>query len=194
MGDGSGSRTYTLRRRAALQEATRQRIIEATVSLHRSRGPARTTISAIAELAGVQRHTVYRHFPEEAALFKACAGHFLASHPPPDVGEWAGVEDFEERLRLGLEQLYSYYHSNNQMISNVLRDSAVVPVGAGFRALHSAAADALLPGRHGSGQSHAFTTALRVATDFRTWQALSAESDLSPRDAAALMCRMLACL
>lgn len=194
MGDGSSSRPYTLRRRAESQDATRGRIVEATVSLHQSEGPARTTISAIAKLAGVQRHTVYRHFPDESALLKACSGHFLAGHPPPDVRGWARVEDPIERLRAGLEQLYSYYDANEQMIANVLRDSAVVPVGAGFRALHTAATAALTAGSRPRGEGPVFATAVRLATDFRTWQVLSSGSDLSPGEGAELMCRMLGCL
>ena len=168
--------------------------MEATVSLHRSPGPARTTISAIAALAGVQRHTVYRHFPAEADLFQACAEHFLASHPPPDPDGWARVQEPEEQMRLGLEQLYSYYGTHEEMIASVLRDSAVVPVGAGFRALQSAAAGALVSARCAGGPSPNFAAAVRLATDFRTWQALRSESNLAPREAAALMCRMLACL
>lgn len=194
MGDGSTARPYTLRRRADNQAATRRRIVEATVSLHRSEGPARTTISAIAKLAGVQRHTVYRHFPEESALFKACAGHFLAAHPPPDVGSWAMVEDPQKRLRVGLEELYAYYAANAEMIANVLRDSALVPVGTGFRALHSAATAALAPQSRPRSHSPDFATAVRVATDFRTWQVLSSGSDLSPGQGAELMCRMLGCV
>jgi len=191
---GFGSRPYTLRRRAESQEGTRRRIVEAAVSLHRSEGPARTTISAIAQLAGVQRHTVYRHFPQEAALFQACAGHFLASHPPPNPSDWVRIEDPAERLRTGLEDLYSYYERNHQMIANVLRDSAFVPVGAGFRALHGAATKALLLSHPSGRRSPDFTDAVRLSTDFRAWQALVQGSELSAGEAADLMFRMLSCL
>lgn len=191
---GSGSRSYTLRRRADSQEATRRRIVEATVQLHRSAGPAHTTISAIAQVAGVQRHTVYRHFPHETALFQACAAHFLATQPPPDPDAWAGIESPSERMRTGLEALYSYYEANQQMIANVLRDSALVPVGAGFRALHAAASNALLLSHPSGRPPPAFAIGVRLATDFRTWQALGPPSALSPRESADLMLRMLTCL
>lgn len=191
---GSSSRRYTLRRRAESQEATRLRIVEAAVSLHRSEGPARTSISAIAELAGVQRHTVYRHFPQETALFRACAAHFLAGHPPPNPTDWAQIEDPGERLRRGLGELYSYYEANHQMIANVLRDSAVVAVGAGFRSLHAAASDALRSSHPSGRQSPAFAIAVRLATDFRAWQAFGPPGTVTPAEAADLMCRMLACL
>jgi len=187
-------RPYTLRRRAEKQDATRQRIVEATVDLHRAVGPAQTTISAVAERAGVQRHTVYRHFPDEAMLFKACAGHFLATHPPPDTSEWGTVADPIVRLRRGLTELYAYYAANEQMIASILRDSAVMPVGSGFRALHNAAFKALVSTRRSGRRRRGFTAALRLATDFRAWQALGPPAGLSPSETADLMCRLLHCL
>ena len=187
-------RTYTLRLRAEKQDATRQRIVEATVDLHRTVGPAQTTISAVAERAGVQRHTVYRHFPDEATLIKACASHFLATNPPPDTGAWGTVADPVSRLRRGLTELYSYYAANQQMITSILRDSAVMPVGGGFRALHEAAFNALVAGRRGGRRRIGFTAAVRLATDFRAWQALGPPAGLSPSETADLMCRLLHCL
>src|SRR3954462_2551957 len=86
-------RPYRKTRRAELEEETRRRITESTVALHEELGPARTSISAVAERAGVRRSTVYRHFPDEEALFDACSSHFGAANPPPDMGTWAGIED-----------------------------------------------------------------------------------------------------
>src|SRR5918992_683839 len=95
-------RAYRKRRRAELEAETRLRITEAAVDLHGSVGPARTTISAVAERAGVQRATLYRHFLDEDALFDACSSHWAAQHPLPDLTEWAAVADAEERLRIAL--------------------------------------------------------------------------------------------
>ena len=83
-------RRYRKRRRAELEDETRRRITEAAVELHGTVGPARTTISAVAERAGVQRATLYRHFPDEEALFDACSSHWAAQHPLPDLADWAG--------------------------------------------------------------------------------------------------------
>jgi AcrR family transcriptional regulator len=93
-------RPYRKRRRAQLEAETRLRITEAAVDLHGSVGPARTTISAVADRAGVQRATVYRHFPDEKALFEACSSHWRAQHPRPDPALWAKIEDPEQRLRV----------------------------------------------------------------------------------------------
>ena len=115
------ARRYELKQRAESKTATRQRIVEATVELHRSVGFA-TTISAIAERAGVQRLTVYRHFPDERSLFDACAGHWRAENPVPDIAPWAALDDPEERLRLALRDIYAFFRRTEDMTANVLRD------------------------------------------------------------------------
>src|SRR5262245_28560301 len=97
------ARVYRLRARAERQDQTRQRIVEAAVALHTSVGPAQTTVSAIAERAGVQRHTFYRHFPDERSLFYACSGMWYERHPLPDLSALADISDAEGRLRTGLQ-------------------------------------------------------------------------------------------
>src|SRR5947209_19938452 len=95
-------RAYRMQRRAESQEQTRLRITESAVELHRTVGPSRTSISAVAAHAGVRRSTVYRHFPDEAALFDACSAHWSAANPPPDLGAWLAIESPDERLRVAL--------------------------------------------------------------------------------------------
>src|SRR5439155_7772867 len=102
-------RPYRKKRRAELEAATRRRITESAVELHGTLGPARTSMSAVAERAGVRRSTVYRHFADEAALFDACTAHWAAANPQPDLGAWAAIGDADERLDLALAQLYAYY-------------------------------------------------------------------------------------
>src|SRR3954469_1224735 len=99
-------RTYELKRRAERQEETRRRIVDAAVELHSTLGPARTTVQAIAERAGVTRPTVYAHFPDERTLFQACSGHVRATVPPPDTAAWHAIADPAERLETALRELY----------------------------------------------------------------------------------------
>ena len=115
-------RPYNQKRRAERAAETRQRIVEATVALHGSVGPARTTLSMIAERAGVQRHTLYAHFPDERSLFLACSGHSMERDPPPDPAAWADLEG-AARLRAGLDALYSWYARNAELLAAVLRDA-----------------------------------------------------------------------
>src|SRR5918999_3074579 len=111
-------RRYEKKRRAELEAETRRRITESAVELHGSVGPARTSISAVAERAGVRRSTVYRHFPDEAALFEACSSHWEAANPPPDLGAWAAIADPDERLRTALGELYAFYRRTEPMMEN----------------------------------------------------------------------------
>ena len=120
-------RPYRMTRRAEQEAATRLRITESAMVLHGTVGPARTSMSAIAEHAGVRRSTVYRHFPDEAALCAACSAHWAAANPPPDLAGWAAVPDPDERLRVALGELYAFYRSTEPMLTNVLRDEASVP-------------------------------------------------------------------
>src|SRR5438067_2903089 len=100
------TRLYRMQRRAESQQQTRLRITESAVALHETIGPSRTSISAVAAHAGVRRSTVYRHFPDEAALFDACTAHWAAANPPPALDPWAAIENPDERLRIALEELY----------------------------------------------------------------------------------------
>src|SRR3954464_2264375 len=117
------ARTYTLKRRAEQQAETRRRIVEAAVALHGSVGPAATTVSMVAERAGVQRHTFYAHFPDERDLLLACSGLAFERDPLPDPEAWRSIEDTSERLRAGLKALYGWYERNADLVACVLRDA-----------------------------------------------------------------------
>src|SRR5215218_7387650 len=121
-------RPYRMKRRAELEARTRQRITESTVELHGTLGPSRTSISAVAERAGVRRSTVYRHFPDEAALFAACSSHWRAANPPPDPRAWAAIEDPHERTDTALRELYAFYGRTEEMYASLLRDEPLVPI------------------------------------------------------------------
>ena len=123
------TRTYTLKRRAEQQAETRQRIVEAAVDLHGSVGPARTTFSMVAERAGVQRHTLYAHFPDERSLLMACSGLALERDPLPDPAPWRSIEDRHERLRVGLTAIYGWYERNAELAACVLRDAETSSAG-----------------------------------------------------------------
>lgn len=183
-GRASKKRDYKLGRRAEAQEATRRRIVEAAVKLHSSIGPAQTTVSQIAELAGVQRHTYYAHFPEERELFLACSGMALGNDPLPDVEAWAAIPPGHDRLRAGLAQLYSWFARNAEMAACVLRDAehhalTREVVGLRMAPAFARAGEVLGEGLSGRGQA-----LLGVALQFYCWRTLSY---LSPEDAALLM-------
>ena len=184
-------RPYRLKARAERQEQTKLRITKATVELHATIGPARTTVTAVAERAGVDRLTVYRHFPSQRELFTACSSHAQASDPPPDPTGWTAT-DPAARLREALEELYGYYERNAGLLANVLRDSETMPLvrelSAPRRLYLERAADVLLRGWKARGRRRALLgAAVAHALEFTTWRSLVRGQGLSNRDAARLM-------
>jgi AcrR family transcriptional regulator len=185
-------RPYRKKRRAELEDETRRRITESAVELHGSVGPAYTSMSAVAERAGVRRSTLYRHFPDEAALFEACSGHWMAENPPPDISAWAAIGDPDQRLRIALEELFAYWRRTEPMMQNLIRDeSTTESVRRNFRAFHqfmAAAGEILVAGRGVRGRARKRTlAAIGHALDFSTWQSLTRDNGLDGSDAIELM-------
>jgi AcrR family transcriptional regulator len=178
------TRSYELKKRAERQQETRQRIVEAAVQLHGTKGPGRTTLSDVARLAGVQRHTLYRHFPTERDLFMACSGCFYERNPPPDPEPWRATADPAARLRRGLTELYAYYGQAQGMLTRVLRDAEYHPLtreiatlrGQWLGPVRETLAEVVPPGARAR-------TMLGLALDFRVWSRLAADG--LPAEAAA---------
>jgi len=186
------TRKYELKQRALSQAKTRQRIVDATVELHGSVGPARTTISAIAERAGVQRLTVYRHFPDERSLFRACSGHWSVEHPRPDTSRWGVVEDPEERLQVALSDIYAYFRTTEEMTANVRRDLPELPVlqevAAPVRQYWEAVLMVLDSGWKARGHRRKLVRAvIGHAVEFETWRSLVRHQGLEDGEAAEIM-------
>jgi AcrR family transcriptional regulator len=192
----TGPRRYTKTRRAELEQQTRERITEAAVELHGSLGPARTTIRAIAQRADVQRATVYRHFPDEEALFAACSAHWRAQNEPPDLAAWAAIPDPAARLAVALSELYGWYARTRRMLELLIRDRPLVPaMQSQFRlpGYLDAAADVLLAGRPERGAARRRArAALGHAVAFETWLSLVRQQGLTSAEAIRLMERMSA--
>jgi AcrR family transcriptional regulator len=187
-------RKYQLKRRAERQQETRRRIVEAAVALHRTVGPARATISAVAERAGVDRHTVYSHFPDLRTLFEACSSYGRAEYPWPDPTPWHSLCDPSERLRAALAGIYDYYERTEAIWTNVLRDAQVMPLLREFAAddlAYLGELRALLAsGWNVRGRARVpLEAAIGLAVDFRTWQMLVRQEELKREDAVELMVR-----
>lgn len=183
-------RGYTMRVRQQSVDQTRLRITAAAMRLHERIGPGATTVSAIADAAGVTRLTVYRHFPDDESIVRACSGHWRALHPGPDPAAWAAIDDPVQRLRVALSDTYRWARRAEPMMSKIYRDlhlmpafvtealgqeqaSQVATLTEGFRA----------PGR----QSQLLRAALAHAVDFRTWYSLCALGGLREDEAVELM-------
>jgi AcrR family transcriptional regulator len=179
-----------MQKRADDVAETRQRIVEAAVRLHGTIGPAATTISALAEEAGVTRLTVYRHFPDDSALFTACSQHWASGQVLPNPKAWSRVSDPAQRMRTGLSDLYRFYRDAEPMLTNVRRDRASVPAvlqrrteatDAGYR-------DTLLQpfGLRGRRRK-SLRAVLGHAVSFWTWRSLCLDNGLTNREAVEAM-------
>ena len=193
------ARKYEMKRRAQRMQQTRQRITEATVELHQSVGPARTTVSAIAQKAGVQRHTYYAHFPETKDLYRACTAHYLQRNPLPDPSRWEEISDPEERLRGALSEVYAYYQGNEAMLTNVLRDMPFDPILQENNVLlfrhWEAMRDTIADAFEASGEQHeGLLGAVALALELQTWRTLVGQQGLEDDRAVELMVGMVRCL
>jgi AcrR family transcriptional regulator len=188
----SQKRKYELKARAENQDRTRERIVAATSALHEEVGPARTTVAEIARRAGVQRLTVYTHFPHEGELFAACSGHWLAAHPYPDPAPAFAITEPGGRLRAVLASLYGWYRSNAPMVANIQRDRHLLPaldamLKGSTDAQFAALADGLAAGFDADPKrTPATRAAIRLALDFWTWRRL-ADEHVDDEAAAGLM-------
>ena len=186
-------RKYELKERARRQVETRQRIVVATVQLHTSVGPARTTISAIAERAGVERHTVYAHFPDEPTLFRACSTHWQGQHPRPDARRWLKLDGPEQSLRGVLSDVYAWCEDVESDLEVLLRDESLVPAHAAALAETAEAtselADALA---RGWPRRKTVRAVIGHALEFETWRSLVRRQGLSRKQAVDAMMRLVA--
>jgi AcrR family transcriptional regulator len=190
---------YNLKARAERHQQTRQRIVETAMELHKIHGPAQTSITDIAKRAGVERQTVYNHFPDELSLLKACSAHNRTLNPPPDPEPWRLIADPESRLRRALAEVYAYYRRNEQMQANVTRDAQANPnVRKVFEARikhQERMRDALGAGfflEQGDEQRHKqLYGALWVALEFQAWRALVRQQGFEDEEVIELMVGMV---
>src|SRR5215203_5182440 len=192
-------RKYEMKRRAERMQETRRRIAEAAMELHQTVDPARTTVSAIAEKAGVQRHTYYAHFPELKDLYQACTAHHMEQDPLPDPSCWAEISGPEERLRWALSEVYAYYQGNEAMLTNVLRDMPFDPVLQENNVLlfrhWEAMRDTIADAFEASGEQHeGLLGAVALALELQTWRTLVGQQGLEDDRAVELMVGMVCCL
>lgn len=187
------TRKYELRKRAERLAETRQRIVEAAVELHTTEGPAQTSIAAVAERAGVQRHTVYAHFPDVRSLFAACSGHWEEQNPFPDAAAWFAIDDSERRLRVALDDVYAWYERVEPALTLFHRDASLVPENGEIVERQAeelaALADRLADGFRPRRTARA---AIGHALEFETWRSLVRRQRLARASAVELMVQLAA--
>lgn len=188
------TRSYTLKKRAEQQSMTRQRIVEAALELHGSVGPAHTTISMVAERAGVQRHTFYAHFPEERELFLACSGLVTARDPLPDAELWRPINNLDDRLSAGLAALYDWYERNASLAACIFRDAEHHALTREIIELRMGGPMAACRAVLGNGLNARQRALLGLALNFFTWRSLTRDSKLKQDEAVAVLVQAITAL
>ena len=152
-------------------------------------------MSAVAEHAGVRRSTLYRHFPDEEALFDACSSHWRAANPPPDPGAWAAIADPAERLaRRWPSSTRSTAASRGctRACSATNRSSRPSAPTRRLPPLPGGHPDILIAGRGLRGRAaRRMRAAIGHAVAFPTWRSLAREQELADEDAVELMCALV---
>jgi AcrR family transcriptional regulator len=178
-------RRYTLGKRADARDATRRRVVEATMACHLERGVLATTIRDIAARAGVSAGTVLNHFPRMPELVQACGALTAATWPFPGEEVLAGHAAVEDRVRALTTALFRAWDTPIAPIFPRLQlERAEVPaLDAWFsdvEARHRALMLATLP----AGASHGHRALAYALTSFPTWRTLTSEG-LTTEEAAA---------
>ena len=192
-----GRRKYELRQRAESQAQTRARIVKAALQLHGTVGPARTNISEVARLAGVERRTVYNHFQHDDELYQACGALWVEERPPPDSAGWRALADPSDRTRAALAAIYDYYEHNADELEPVLRDSAsIAPLRAvlehGWLSYLAGVSEDLVRASRRRGHSRARVAAVvALALDLGSWRQLTTVGGLGGDAAAELMAGLI---
>lgn len=190
-GVSSQKRKYELKARAVSQRKTGDRIAAAATSLHEEVGIANTTVADIARRAGVQRPTVYAHFPDLAALLPACTAHWLGENPLPDLGPVFAIKDPIERLREALFLFYSWYRKTATMQQRLLSERTPVSVLDKWLEQSMDPVFAEIAAGLAADLSHAEARVLvALALDFWTWRRLDREG-LDDAAAAKLMAEVM---
>jgi AcrR family transcriptional regulator len=182
------TRKYTLKRRAEQQAETRRRIVEAAVDLHSTFGPALTTFTMLAERAGVQRHTLYAHFPDELSLNLACSSLAMEERDPlPNAEPWRVIEDCRERLQAGLTAIYGWYERNAALAACVLRDVEYHQVTQQTVALRFGPSMGSYREVLGGTLGAKAQAVLLLALSYFTWRTLVRDAGLTTAEAVEIM-------
>lgn len=190
-------RKYELKARAESQRETRDRIAAAAAGLHQEKGVAQTTVSEIARRAGVTRLTVYNHFADLDALLPACAAHYEALHPAPDLAGALAEVDPHARVRGALARLYAWYRETEPMYGKLFGDRGSVPELDRFleqnvdRMQAELAGDLAASFGASGGRAERLHAVIRLALDFWAWRRLAREG-LDDEAAADVMAAAVA--
>ena len=189
-------RKYTMDKRRAAVEETRQRILEATLALHAEKGIFGTSWQDIAHRADVSVGTVYKHFPSLEELVPACGELMYAITRPPSLEDapeiFARASSLEERLGRLVEALFAFYKRGASYIETDFQERrlpAVVEWEAYMRAtIAGLVREALVP----AGPDEHTVRTVSALLDFSTFKSFL-DRDVPKERAAKAINEVILC-
>ena len=189
-------RKYTMDKRKAAVEETRQRILEAALALHAEKGIFGTSWQDIAHGADVSVGTVYKHFPSLDELVPACGELAYAIIRPPSLEDapqiFAEANSLEERLGRLISELYAFYERGAPYIETDFQErrlAAVVEWEAYMRAtIAGLVREALVSAEPDEHTVHSVSALL----DFSTFKSFL-NRDIQKEQAAKTISEVLLC-
>ena len=188
-------RRYRSDRRQAGVDETRRRIVGAAVALHAEQGAMATSFAQVAKRADVAVPTVYKHFPNQAALLQSCTGHVFACSPALGPEIYRGLATAEARLAALAKAAFAVHRFQAPWMRRGIHEAALMPdlakivdeARSQFRRLVALALEPRFAGRPPAG----LVALIEILLGFSAWQRLAEEAGLSQsgaeeRAAAAL--------
>ena len=187
-------RKYSMDKRRAAVEETRQRILEAALALHSEKGIFGTSWQDIARRADVSVGTVYKHFPSLDELVPACGELMYAITRPPSLEDaseiFAGANTFEERLGCLISELFDFYERGAPYIETDFQERQLPMVQEWEAYMRATIAglvrEALLP----AGPDERTVQAVSALLDFSTFKSFM-DRDIRKEQAAKTMNEVL---
>lgn len=119
-------------------KTVRERLIDAAEVCLRAKGIRATTVSEVAEAAGVSRGWLYRHYPDKVSLLGAALVRLNEAFWEESNQTLAALSGFEERLAVGVRLGRSAHETPGALVMQLRRDEPeefAACVGAGVQGL-----------------------------------------------------------
>ena len=189
-------RKYTMDKRRAAVEATRRRILEATLALHAEKGIFGTSWQDIARRADVSVGTVYKHFPSLEELVPACGELMYAITRPPSLEDapqiFAEANSLEERLERLVFELFDFYERGAPYIETDFQERRLPAVAEWEAYMRATIAGLVREALVFAGPDERLVQAVSALLDFSTYKSFL-DRDIQKDQAAKTMNEVLLC-
>jgi AcrR family transcriptional regulator len=189
-------RKYTMDKRRAAVEETRQRILEATLALHSEKGIFGTSWQDIAKRADVSVGTVYKHFPSLEELVPACGELMYAITRPPSLEDapriFAEAHSLEGRLGRLVEELFAFYERGAPYIETDFQERRLPAVVEWEAYMRATIAELVREALVSAGPEERTVQSVSALLDFSTFKSF-VDRDVPKERAAKAITEVILC-